>query len=106
MPIYDLSIADATGKPIPLGLRCKLSGLYTDMKWPDDYRIQVLPGDAYETTVDLSREIPASGTYSVSFRYCYDPTSKIAKEDRFITYPEDLWIGEAVSATKQLEFEK
>ena len=106
MPIYELTIADSSGKKIPMGSRCAFSGLYSNLKWPDDYRIQILPGDAYEITVDTCRDIPASGTYTVSFRYHYDPSVKTPRQDFGIKYPDDLWIGSAVSEARQLELRK
>jgi hypothetical protein len=106
MPVYDLSITDAAGKAIPPGIRCKFSGLYSDMKWPDDYRIQILPGDAYEMTVSFCREIPSSGRYSVSFRYTYDLASKTARQHPNIKYPDDLWTGTATSASATVEITK
>jgi len=72
MPIYEVSLTDSTGKAVPLGSRCGMSGLYSNLKWPDDYRIQILPGDAYEMVVDMAREYPLTGRFTVSFRYAFD----------------------------------
>lgn len=104
MPIYDLTIINAQGTPIPLGSRCGMFGLYSNLKWPDDYRVQVLPNDAYEMKVILARELRESGTYSVSFRYHYKPNEPNREDGRPIQYPDDLWAGEVTSAVKQLQF--
>lgn len=104
MPIYDLTITNAKGTPIPLGSRCAMYGLYSNLKWPDDYRVQVLPGDAYEMKVSLARALRESGTYSVSFRYHYKPNEPKMEEGRPIQYPDDLWVGEVTSTVKQLQF--
>jgi hypothetical protein len=104
MPIYDLSITDDQGTQIPFYPRCGVFGLYANLKWPDDYRVQVLPGDAYEMKVSTVREIRESVTYAVSFRYQYKPKEKKTEGKRFIEYPDDLWVGEVSSTVKQLQF--
>lgn len=106
MPIYDVSMMDSTGKAVPLGIRCGMSGLYSDMAWPDDYRVQILPGDAYEMLVDMAREYPLAGRFTVSFRYTYDPTVKTPRLDPSIKYPADLWVGSATSAPVEIEIPK
>lgn len=106
MPIYDVSVTDSAGKAVPLGSRCGMSGLYSDMKWPDDYRIQIQPGDAYEMTVDMAREHPMVGKFTVSFRYTFDTSTKTPRSDPRIKYPDDLWVGSAVSAPVQIEIAK
>ena len=97
MPFYEVSMTDSAGKSVPLGVRCKLSGLYSNIKWPDDYRFQVLPGDAYEMHVDIAREDGVSGKFSVRFRYTYAPAVVTASQRSGIQYPEDLWAGSAAS---------
>ena len=106
MPVYNLTLSNSKGEVIPIGARCGLSGLYSSMKWPDDYRIQILPGHAYEMPVDLCREIPADGLYTVRFRYHYDPKGETTKKDPEIVYPADLWVGIAESKPKVIEFSK
>lgn len=106
MPIYSLTIADSTGKSLPMGGRCGMSGLYSNMKWPDDYRVQILPGDAYEMAVEICREIPVSASYKVTFEYQYDPTVKSRKQDDRIKYPSDLWVGTAKTEATTLEIAK
>jgi hypothetical protein len=106
MPVYDLSITDEAGKSIPMGSRCWLSGLYSGVKWPDDYRFQILPGDAYEMSVDIARQIPESGRYFVTFRYLYDPESKDVRPRDDIKYPTDLWVGSAVSESTAIDLPK
>lgn len=106
MPIYDLTVTDSKGEKIPIGGRCGLSGLYSDLKWPDDYRIQILPGHAYEMPVDLCRELPLDGPHAVTFRYHYDPKVETTKKDPSIQYPADLWIGIAKTAPTEVRFSK
>jgi hypothetical protein len=106
MPIYDVSVTDSTGKAVPLGSRCGMSGLYSNLKWPDDYRIQILPGDAYEMAVDMAREYPLTGSFTVSFRYTFDMSTKTPRPDPSIKYPDDLWVGSATSAPVQIEIAK
>jgi|GEM_PF-3520690 len=103
MPIYDVSITDSTGKVIPLESRCGNTGLYSDMTWPDDYRVQILPGDAYEMSVMVARELPLAGIYSFQFRYTYEPATKTTKQDSSIKYPDDLWVGSATSAPLDID---
>lgn len=103
MPYYSLSITDSTGANIPMGMRCGMSGLYSNLKWPDDYLIQILPHDAYEMTVALGRSIPAKGRYRVSFSYTYSSIKKAAREDAGIKYPGDLWTGTATSEPVDIE---
>ncbi|RYD30607.1 MAG: hypothetical protein EOP85_23630, partial [Verrucomicrobiaceae bacterium] len=38
MPVYDLNVKDAQGKEMPFSPGCGLSGLYSNIKWPDEYR--------------------------------------------------------------------
>lgn len=105
MPIYDLSITDSSGKAVPRGGRCKLSGLYSDMKWPDDYRIQILPGDAYETTIGLARELAVSGRYTgvrpsnhVETRYSRSTRNKVrlkSLQADFMSDPDGWFISNA-----------
>ena len=106
MPVYDLSITDSSGKLIPLGGRCKLSGLYADLKWPDDYRLKILPGEAFETTIRLNRELTGLGPYGVTFRYTYDPASKTVRNFPEIKYPDDLWLGSSISDKVAIEFNR
>jgi len=91
--VLEITLSNDKGEKIPLGLRCGLSGLYSSMKWPDDYRIQILPGHAYEMPVGLCREIPSDGLYTVTFRYIYDSKAETIKKDPAIQYPADLWTG-------------
>lgn len=97
LPFYEVSLTDSSGKPVPLSGRCGISGLYADTKWPDDYRIQIRPGDAYETHVDLARDESIHGKFTVRFRYTYDGAVAATKMTRDIQYPEDLWSGSAES---------
>ncbi|HEY1120365.1 MAG TPA: hypothetical protein VGE67_02145 [Haloferula sp.] len=106
MPVYDLTVTDAKGEKIPIGSRCGMSGLYADIKWPDDYRIQILPGHAYEMPVELCREKPLDGPYTITFRYHYDPKAETTKKDPSIKYPDDLWVGSAETAPTEVRFEK
>jgi hypothetical protein len=106
MPIYSLTIADSDGKSLPMGGRCGNSGLYSNMKWPDDYQFQILPGDAYEMAVEICREIPVSASYKVTFEYQYDPTVKTRKQDDRIKYPGDLWVGSAKTEATAIEIAK
>lgn len=102
MPIYEVSMTDSAGKSVPLGSRCGVSGLYSNIKWPDDYRFQILPGDAYETHVYTAREDGISGKFSVRFRYTYDPAVVAAKQGSGIQYPADLWAGSVASASADI----
>ena len=97
LPFYDVLMTDSAGKSVPLGGRCGVSGLYSGPKWPDDYRFQILPGDAYETHVDIAREYEISGKFSVRFRYTFDSATAAANKDLGIQYPEDLWSGSTAS---------
>lgn len=97
MPFYKLTIADSSGKTIPIGGRCGNSGLWSGPKWPDDYRLMIGPGEAHELVVDLNREIPEAGEYTVTFEYHYDPVVTAAKGATGIKYPDDLWVGKARS---------
>lgn len=103
MPQYALSIVDSTGMSIPMGTRCGMSGLYSGLKWPDDYLIRLRPGDAYEMTVNLYRSIPVRTRYRVSFSYTYSTLKKPGKENTGIQYPDDLWRGTATSKPVELE---
>jgi hypothetical protein len=106
MPVYDFTVADAKGEKIPIGSRCGLSGLYSNLKWPDDYRIQILPGDAYEMPVNLCREQPLDGPYTITFRYHHDPKAETTKKDPSIQYPADLWVGVAETTPTEVRFKK
>lgn len=97
LPFYDVQMTDSAGKSVPLGGRCGVSGLYSDAKWPEDYRFQILPGDACERHVDIAREHELSGKFSVRFRYTYDSTVASASRDSGIQYPQDLWSGSTAS---------
>ncbi|RYD21957.1 MAG: hypothetical protein EOP88_09605 [Verrucomicrobiaceae bacterium] len=106
MPVYDLNVKDAQGKEMPFSLGCGLSGLYSNIKWPDDYRIQILPGDTYEMKLRLNREIPSSGKYSVTFSYTYDVNSGLRPPQKGIVYPEDLMGGTVTSDTIQVDLKQ
>ena len=106
MPVYDLTVTNPKGEKIPIGGRCGLSGLYSGMKWPDDYRIQILPGHAYEMPVNLCREQPLDGPHTITFRYHYDPKAETTKKDPSIEYPADLWVGSAETTPTEVRFEK
>ena len=106
MPIYEIVMTDAAGKAVPLGGRCLLMDNFTDENWYDDYLIQILPGHPYETSVDLGREIPSAGRYTVRFRYIYDPKRKTPRQNPNLKYPDDLWIGTATSAPHEVELPK
>ena len=106
LPFYEITLSNDKGEKIPLGLRCGLSGLYSSMKWPDDYRIQILPGHAYEMPVGLCREIPSDGLYTVTFRYIYDSKAETIKKDPAIQYPADLWTGIAEAPPKEIHLSK
>ena len=97
LPFYDVSLTDSAGKAVPLGSRCGVSGLYSNIKWHDDYRFQILPGDAYETHVDIARDEGTSGKFTVRFRYTYDGAVAAANKGSGIPYPEDLWSGSTAS---------
>lgn len=97
MPFYDVSLTDSAGKAVPLAGRCGVSGLYSGPKWPDDYRIQILPGDAYETHVDIARDEGISGKFTVRLRYTYDGAVAAANKGSGVPYPEDLWSGSTAS---------
>jgi hypothetical protein len=97
LPFYDVSLTDSAGKTVPLTARCGVSGLYSDIKWPDDYRIQILPGDAYETHVHTAREDGITGKFNVRLRYTYDGAVAAANKGVGIQYPADLWSGSTAS---------
>ena len=107
MPFYTFTVLDRSGAPLPLRGRCGLSGLYSNMTWPDDYRVQILPADAYEMWLDVPHAISAADEYNVKFEYRYDPTvqGKKQRNDAF-AYPEDLWIGSARSGSANVFLNK
>lgn len=90
-PYYDFSVFNSKGEQMKLALRCGLSGLYSNLKWPDDYLLVLEPGTKKSVDLDLPFEIPSEGDYQVTLSYIYDstPDKKILNAD----YPEDLWKG-------------
>ena len=60
LPVYALKVVDPAGKELPMGERCGLSGLYSDLKWPDDYEIVIPAKGRTELTVRFSRPIPST----------------------------------------------
>ena len=102
LPFYDVSLTDSAGKAVPLAGRCGVSGLYSNIKWPDDYRFQILPGDAYETHVDIAREYGIAGKFTVRLRYTYDGAVAAANKGSGVPYPEDLWSGSTASEPVQI----
>ena len=59
-----------------------------------------------ELTVRLSRQIPATAIYMVSFTYTFDPALKTVRQVPEIKYPADVWIGTASSAEQEMELGK
>jgi hypothetical protein len=96
MPFYRVTVVDDSGKTLGLFGRCASCGLWADIKWPDDYIIQIMPGDSYEMRVDIYQDVPKSGNYKVTFEYVFDPDGRKLKAiiDK---YPEGLWRGTARS---------
>jgi len=73
-PAYDVGIVDGNGKPYPMMTRCKLFGEpFSGTRWPEDYVVEVKPGEHVEILVWVSFVLPETGTYPVSFSYSYDP---------------------------------
>ena len=105
MPHYRFTVVDSVGNSLSLMPRCGNSGLWAELKWPDDYIIQILPGDSYEMQVGIPQKVSASGDYKVTFEYMYDPE---VKSKARITYPDGLWQGQARSkdATLKLKASK
>jgi len=100
MPYYRFTVEDADGVPLEMLTRCGVSGLWANLEWPDDYVIQILPGDSYEMQVGIPYPIPTDGEYTVSFEYVYDP-KPAAKSG--IEYPDGLWEGHARSEETRLK---
>ena len=103
IPHYRFTVSDSSGKAVELDGRCGISGLWANIKWPDDYIIQILPGDSYEMQVGIPHAIPADGDYRVTFEYVYDPKT-VSKAQ--IVYPDGLWSGTARAKDITLRLKK
>jgi hypothetical protein len=95
MPHYRFTVHDREGRQLDLGARCGLSGLWAELKWPEDYVLQILPGDSYEMQVGIPHAIPSDGEYRVRFDYIFRYEDK-STNDGF-EYPPGLWEGTASS---------
>jgi hypothetical protein len=102
MPFYDLSVTDKNGQQLKRGSRCKLFGLYGDMKWPDDYLLALPPGGSYSHPLHLHHVIAASGTHTLRFRYIFKQEKT---KMRNISYPSNIWQGEATSNPIKMHLE-
>lgn len=101
MPYYRFTILDGTGQALKLSSRCGVSGLWSGIKWPDDYVIQIRAGDSYEMQVGIPHIVPSEGDYKVSFEYVFDSKEKSSRKTG-ITYPDGLWEGRASSKEVKL----
>ena len=93
-PYYKLEVQDADRRGLDLAARCGVSGLWADTKWPDDYMVDLFPGESFEKELGIHHPIPADGEYTVTFSYIYFSDATKA-ETR--TYPSGLWQGTARS---------
>ncbi|HUG19831.1 MAG TPA: hypothetical protein VMM56_12685 [Planctomycetaceae bacterium] len=48
MPHYKLDVSGEDGKTLKLSSRCGHSGLWANMKWPDDYVVTLRPQESSE----------------------------------------------------------
>ncbi|MEX0703182.1 MAG: hypothetical protein WD069_13895 [Planctomycetales bacterium] len=103
MPHYRFTVTDANDKPLELPGRCGVSGLWSGPKWPDDYIIEIRPGDSHEMRAGIPHSVPADGEHRVTFEYIYDPQA--APRWR-IAYPDGLWSGTAGSKEVRLKLHK
>lgn len=90
MPYYRFTVRHPDGRILRFGNGCGrwCSGLWADTKWPQDYLVEIPPGESYErqrTVYYLNLE--RSGAYTVSFEYVYEPTEEL------FTPPPQAWRG-------------
>jgi hypothetical protein len=93
MPHYAYSVADGKGTKFKLFGRCGHYGQpYSDTKWPDDYLVELRPGETHDETVWFPVYIPDDGEYAVSLEYKFTPKpdEKLLSGDK---YPAELWHG-------------
>ncbi len=90
MPYYDFSVFDSVGRPVKIGGRCGLSGLWADTEWPKDYLVVIKSGEAFELPLRLPHHLE-DGRYQVSLTYVFsnDGTRKILNHK----YPDKVWRG-------------
>ncbi|MCA9050784.1 MAG: hypothetical protein KDA89_18725 [Planctomycetaceae bacterium] len=99
MPHYAFLVDDGKGTGFDHIPRCGHFGYpYYETTWPDDYLVQLSPGEAHEeATAHLPFNIPEDGEYSVTFSYVFTPDSDLLPTGEH-TYPKGLWRGTATSS--------
>jgi hypothetical protein len=103
MPYYRTTVTDGEKKVLDLGARCGVIGYWGDMKWPEDYVLELGPGKTYEKTLYLPQAVPATGKYKVTFEYEFEPTAKAQERWK---YPPGLWKGKVKSEPIELKLRK
>src|SRR5262245_58074056 len=91
MPYYRLIIYDNQRKPLKRLTRdCGNTGLWDNLKWPEDYIIEIGPGKTYHHQIWINQDIPQDNIYSVTFEYIFYQI--YASKERW-EYPPNLWEG-------------
>jgi len=97
-PYYVLEMSDPLGNRILPDPHSKMAEPSDSPKWPDDYVVELPPGQSFVTNIGFYRPLALSGRYRMQFGYTYDPELKGPKGDSLgINYPRGLWIGTASS---------
>ena len=103
MPHYKLDVVDEDGKQLQLSGRCGNSGLWANMKWPDDYVVTIRPTESFEKEVGINHVIPKDGECTVRFSYTYADTNTQLET---VKYPDALWEGTVESKPINLTLRK
>ena len=100
MPHYKFTLDDGKGSKFDGFPRCGFFGHpYDGTIWPNDYIIELQPGEAHELESRLPFVIPQAGEYTVTFRYVFIPDSEqlTTNPPGDLKYPTKLWRGSATS---------
>ena len=107
MPYYSFTYDDGTGPQCDLIPRCGHFGHpYFDTTWPDDYVVQLRPGESHQEAFRLSDFIAARGDFTIRFEYVLRPESEIleAFPPSDLRYPPGIWRGKAVAQPIRIRY--
>ena len=99
-PYYRFDITAPSGAALRPSSRCKQSGLWSNMTWPEDYVIELGPGRAKTIDVYLPYSFAEKGAHSITVEYLLDESRRAATDrqawyqDGPIIYPPTAWRGE------------
>lgn len=104
-PHYASSVVDNKGRALPVKDGwCGLIWFWSNWKWPEDYLVELKPGESFQMPFVVIHQVPESGEYTVTLRYAFKPKhgEKIFNE----SYPPGLWTGEVTSMPLKVMLEK